>query len=72
MTLETTYNQPLGYTHGKHWTQQDKETLREQYPNWKVSVEEMAEIFGRTQASVRGMARYLGLKRPVPDVEGLT
>ena len=60
-----------GVANGKQWTEQDREILRKHYPNWTISIGEIGKKLGRTNASVRSMARYSGLKRHIPDVGGI-
>ena len=60
-----------GAANGEAWTDQDREILRKHYPDWTISIGEIAEKLNRTNASVRSMARYLGLKRHIPDMEGI-
>ncbi len=48
------------------WTTDDVTLLKKNYLDWTVSIDEIAEMLGRTRASVRAKARSLGMRRPIP------
>jgi predicted transcriptional regulator len=56
----------------KLWTDHEKQVVKKHYQDGGVSVAEISEMTGKSEHKVRCMARHLGLKRPIPDVEGTT
>ena len=54
--------------YGTKWTEEDIKTLRRNYLDWRVTVKEIAEKLGRTEASVIGKARHIGIRRPIPTL----
>jgi hypothetical protein len=51
---------------GKPWTEEEEQVLKDNYQNWQVTIDEIAERVGRSKGAVRAKARDLRLRRPLP------